>query len=84
MNTSNKYFGYFNCMIERMSSDETIIILHKNNDLNQPILAREIEIIVNRMVKHLMIWGLIFFSLILKIVWWLEINNQKSYLNIYI
>ena len=51
MNTSNKYFGYFNCMIERMSSDETIIILHKNNDLNQPILAREIEIIVNRMVK---------------------------------
>ena len=38
-------------MIERMSSDETIIILHKNNDLNQPILAREIEIIVNRMVK---------------------------------
>ena len=51
LNTSNKYFGYFNCMIERMSNDETIIILHKNNDLNQPILAREIEIIVNRMVK---------------------------------
>lgn len=51
LNTSNKYFGYFNCMIERISSDETIIILHKNNDLNQPILAREIEIIVNRMVK---------------------------------
>ena len=51
LNTSNKYFGYFNCMIERMSNDETIIILHKNNDLNQPILAREIKIIVNRMVK---------------------------------
>ena len=51
LNTSNKYFGYFNCMIERISRDETIIILHKNNDLNQPILAREIEIIVNRMVK---------------------------------
>lgn len=51
LNTSNKFFGYFNCMIERKSDNETVIILHKNNDLNQPVLVREIEIIVNRMVK---------------------------------
>ena len=51
LNTSNKYFGYFNCMIERKSKDETVIILHKNNDLKQPILMREIEIIVNRIVR---------------------------------
>lgn len=51
LNTSNKFFGYFNCMIERKSDNETAIILHKNNDLNQPMLAKEIEIIVNRMVK---------------------------------
>lgn len=51
LNTSNKFFGYFNCMIERKSDNETVIILHKNNDLNQPTLVREIEIIVNRMVK---------------------------------
>ncbi|MCR9012132.1 hypothetical protein [Gabonibacter chumensis] len=51
LNTSNKYFGYFNCMIERTSSDEAVIILHKNNNLNQPILVKEIEIIVNRIAK---------------------------------
>ena len=51
LKTSNQYFGYFNCMIERKSEAETIIILHKNNDINQPILVREIEIIVNRMVR---------------------------------
>lgn len=51
LKTSNQYFGYFNCMIERKSETETIIILHKNNDINQPILVREIEIIVNRMVR---------------------------------
>ena len=38
-------------MLERKSKDETIIILHKSNDLNQPILTREIEIIVNRIVR---------------------------------
>ena len=51
LNTSNKFFVYFNCMIEIKSDNETVIILHKNNDLNQPMLVREIEIIVNRMVK---------------------------------
>ena len=51
LKTSHKYFGYFNCMVERISGDETTIILHKNTDLNQPILGREIEILVNRMVK---------------------------------
>ena len=35
-------------MIERKSKDETVIILHKNNDLKQPILAKELEIITNR------------------------------------
>lgn len=51
LKASKEFFGYFNCMIEKKSNDETAIILHKNNDLNQPILTREIEIIVNRMVK---------------------------------
>lgn len=51
LKTSHKYFGYFNCMVERISGDETTIILHKNTDLNQPILGREIEILVNRMVR---------------------------------
>lgn len=51
LNTSYKYFGYFNHMIERKSKDETVIILHKNNDLKQPILAKELEIIVNRIVR---------------------------------
>ncbi len=51
LNTSNKFFGYFNCMVERISKDETDIILHKSNDLKQPIHTREIEIIVNRLAK---------------------------------
>ena len=51
LSTSYKYFGYFNCMIERKSKDETVIILHKNNDLKQPILAKELEIITNRIVR---------------------------------
>ena len=38
-------------MIERKSKDETVIILHKNNDLKQPILAKELEIITNRIVR---------------------------------
>ena len=51
LNTSNEYFGYFNCMVESSSESETLIFLHKNNDFNQPILAKEIEIIVNRLTK---------------------------------
>ena len=51
LKTFHKYFGYFNYMIERVSSDETVIILHKHTDLTQPILGREIEILVNRMVR---------------------------------
>lgn len=51
LNTSNKYFGYFNCMLEKKSKDETVIILYKNNNLDQPILLKEIEIIVNRIVR---------------------------------
>lgn len=51
LETSNKFFGYFNCMVERKSKDETIVILHKNNDFNQSVLAKEIGIIVNRMVR---------------------------------
>ena len=38
-------------MVERKSKDDTIIILHKNNDFNQSVLAKEIEIIVNRMAR---------------------------------
>ena len=48
--TSHEYFGYFNYMLERKSEDETILMLHKNNNVNQPILIQEIEIIVNRLV----------------------------------
>ena len=49
--TSNEYFGYFNCMVERRSENETLIFLHKNNDFKQPILAQEIGIIVNRIAR---------------------------------
>lgn len=51
LSTSYKHFGYFNCMLVRKTKDETAIILHKNNDLNQPILIKEIKIIVNRLAK---------------------------------
>ena len=51
LNTFHQFFGYFNCMLERRTKDETEIILYKNNNLNRLILAREIEIIVNRFVK---------------------------------
>ena len=49
--TSNEYFGYFNCMVERRSENETLIFLHKNNDFKQPIIAKEIGIIVNRIAR---------------------------------
>lgn len=49
--TSYEYFGYFNCMFERKSKEETVIILHKSFDFKQPILIKEIEIIVNRIVR---------------------------------
>lgn len=51
LKTSYEYFGYFNCMFERKSKEETVIILHKSFDLKQPILTKEIEIIVNRIVR---------------------------------
>ena len=51
LKTSCEYFGYFNCMLERKSKEETVIILHKSFDLKQPILTKEIEIIVNRIVR---------------------------------
>lgn len=51
LEAAHKYFGYFNCLAERTDEDERIIILHKSNDFNQPILVKEIEIIVNRLVR---------------------------------
>ena len=51
LKTPCEYFGYFNCMFERKSKEETVIILHKSFDLKQPILTKEIEIIVNRIVR---------------------------------
>lgn len=51
LNTSCTYFGYFNYMSVRRTKDETDIILYKNNDFSQSILAKEIEIIVNRFVR---------------------------------
>lgn len=50
LNTSHKYFGYFNYMLERTLKDETVIMLYKNDDISQPILIQEIEFIVNRVV----------------------------------
>ena len=37
-------------MVESRPKDQTIIMLHKNKDFTQPLLIREIEIIVNRLV----------------------------------
>lgn len=51
LKTSNEYFGYFSCMLERKSKEETVIILHKNYNINKSILVKEIKIIVNRMVR---------------------------------
>lgn len=51
LKTFYKYFGYFDCMIERESNDEKVIILYKNNGINQLLLMREIEIIVNRLTN---------------------------------
>ena len=47
----HSYFGYFNQMIEMQSENEWGIMLGKRNGLNQSILFREIEIIVNRISK---------------------------------
>lgn len=49
--TTNKYLGYFNCMVGVESKDAKIIFLHKNNDFDHTILMKEIEIIVNRVVR---------------------------------
>lgn len=50
LNTYHKYFGYFNHMVERESKEGKVIILYKSNDTNQPLLMKEIEIVVNRLV----------------------------------
>ena len=47
----HSYFGYFNQMIEAYSENDWGIMLGKRNGLNQSILLREIEIIVNRISK---------------------------------
>ena len=51
LKTTNKYLGYFDCMIERISKDENVIIMAKNTDANRPLFGREVEIIVNRFVR---------------------------------
>jgi hypothetical protein len=38
-------------MVEMKKKDGMTILLHKNNDFNRSILAKEVEIIVNRLVK---------------------------------
>ena len=53
INTTHKYFGYFDYMVEKSSNDESVIILHRNNAMYKPILIREIEIVVNRFVNAL-------------------------------
>ena len=47
----HSYFGYFNQMIEAYSENDWGIMLGKRNGLNQSILLREIEIIVNQISK---------------------------------
>ena len=47
----HSYFGYFNQMIEAYFENDWGIMLGKRNGLNQSILLREIEIIVNRISK---------------------------------
>ena len=42
------YFGYFDRMIERCVNKESSIILCKRNGMNQSLLLKEIEILVNR------------------------------------
>lgn len=51
LKTCYQYFGYFSYMIERESKDEKVTMLYKSNDANQPLLMREIEIVVNRLVN---------------------------------
>lgn len=49
--TSHSYFGYFNQMVDMSSENGWAIILSKRNGLNQSLLFKEIEIIVNRISK---------------------------------
>ena len=42
------YFGYFNCMFEMKKGGETMIILHRNNDIYRQLSSQEIAIVVNR------------------------------------
>lgn len=48
---SHRYFGYFNYMLERKIEDETVIIIYKRQDTKPLLPSREVEIIVNRLVK---------------------------------
>ena len=47
----HSHFGYFNQMIEALSENDWVIMVGKRNGLNQSILIKEIEIIVNRISK---------------------------------
>lgn len=51
LKTCCKYFGYFNYMIERETKDEKVIMLYKITAIDYPLLMREIEIVVNRLVS---------------------------------
>ena len=44
-------FGYFNLMVDISSENGWAIILSKRNGLNQSLLFKEIEIVVNRISK---------------------------------
>lgn len=43
--------GYFNCMFEMKKGGETMIVLHRNNDIYRPLSSNEIAIVVNRISK---------------------------------
>ncbi len=62
LKSSHNYFGYFNYMIERKSSsNKTALILHKNNDIYQPIHVEELQIIVNRISSSFQDAGAVFY-----------------------
>lgn len=49
--STHEYFGYFNCMLERQSKDDTVIILYKDKDIYKPLHIKEVAIVVNRLVN---------------------------------
>lgn len=52
LRTSNQHFGYFTKMAEFRNEDDTVLMLYKGKDLNQMLLVKEVEILVNRITRN--------------------------------